>query len=152
MPDEKHGRLSKPVQQFLNYVAVGGAAFAIDFGTLYFLTEYARLHYLASATVGFLAGLFFNYLLCISIVFDFRAIKQPSHEFGVFAIIGLAGLLLNDALIWLLTEYADRHYLLSKLLSATVVLVFNFALRRQLLFSDNCYARHLLGRNIPSSR
>lgn len=125
---------------------VGGAAFIIDFGLLYFLTEHLGVHYLLSATAGFLAGLAANYLLCVLLIFDFRAISKATHEFVLFAAIGIAGLLLNNTLIWLLTELAGFHYLASKLIAAALVLVFNFALRRQLLFSNNRLARRLARR------
>lgn len=142
----------KLVQQFLKYVAVGGIAFLVDFGSLFFLTEHLGVHYLVSATFGFLAGLVVNYLLCISLIFDFRALERTSHEFGLFAAIGLAGLLLNNALIWLFTELVGCHYLVSKLLAAVLVLIFNFTLRRRLLFSDTHIARRLAGRSSPVSQ
>lgn len=151
MTDATASRIRKLLQQFISYVAVGGVAFVVDFGILYFLTEHIGIHYLASATAGFLAGLVVNYLLCISLIFDFRAVKQIPHEFGLFATIGIAGLLLNNALIWLFTELASCHYLLSKLIAACLVLLFNFTLRRRLLFSENSIARRLAGRNSPVS-
>lgn len=152
MSDATTGQPRKLFQQFISYVAVGGIAFVVDFGALYFLTEHLGFHYLLSATIGFLAGLVVNYLLCISLIFDFRAIERTSHEFGLFAGIGIAGLLLNNAMIWLLTEVAGCHYLLSKLLAAALVLVFNFTLRRRLLFSDTPVARRLAGRSPLTSR
>ena len=152
MTEDTHRQLQKLLLQFISYVAVGGAAFVVDFGVLYFLTEHLGLHYMVSATAGFLLGLVVNYLLCVSLIFDFRAIDRASHEFALFASIGVIGLMLNDLLIWLLTELAGRHYLVSKLLAAALVLVFNFALRRQLLFSDNRLARQLSGRNSAAPR
>ena len=136
----------KLLTQFVSYVAVGGVAFVVDFGALYMLTEFFGLYYIASATAGFLLGLLINYLLCILWIFDFRAVEKASHEFGLFAAIGIAGLLLNNLLIYLLTESAGFHYLISKMGAAALVLIFNFALRRQLLFSNNSFARRLVGR------
>ncbi|MCK6404954.1 MAG: GtrA family protein [Rhodocyclaceae bacterium] len=141
----------KLLQQFISYVAAGGIAFVVDFGVLYFLTDHLDIHYLASATAGFLVGLVVNYLLCISLIFDFRAVERTPHEFGLFAAIGIAGLILNNALIWLFTELAGFHYLVSKLFAAGLVLLFNFTLRRRLLFSDNLVARRLSSRNPPVS-
>ena len=147
MTGEDSHRFQKLFSQFLRYVAVGGAAFVVDFSVLFFLTEHLGVYYIASATAGFLVGLVVNYLLCVFLIFDFRAINNPSHEFGFFAAIGIAGLLLNNSLIWLLTELAGFHYLASKLVAAALVLVFNFTLRRQLLFSNNRFARRLAGRS-----
>lgn len=139
--------LRKLLTQFVSYVAVGGVAFVVDLGTLYLLTEFFGIYYIASATAGFLLGLIVNYLLCVIWIFDFRAIEKAAHEFGLFAAIGIVGLLLNNLLIYLLTEFVGIHYVISKMIAAALVLVFNFALRRQLLFSNNRYARRLSGRS-----
>lgn len=114
---------------------VGGIAFLADFGILYFLTDRLGLHYLVSATLGFLCGMIVNYLLCIAWVFDFRRLNNRAAEFAAFGTIGIAGLALNNLLLFGLTEHAGLHYLLSKLVAAAIILVFNFSLRRYWLFS-----------------
>lgn len=133
-------RLTSPLrhplaQQFIRYVGVGGFSFLVDFACLYLLTDLAGWHYLLAATAAFVAGLVTNYLLCLRWVFDFRRMHHRLHEFVVFGIIGLAGLLLNNLLLFLLTEEVGLHYLLSKLFAAAFVLLFNFSLRRWMLFS-----------------
>lgn len=122
-------------QQFTRYVGVGGFSFLVDFACLYLLTDLAGWHYLLAATAAFIAGLVTNYLLCLRWVFDFHRMGNRLHEFVIFGIIGLAGLLLNNLLLFLLTEAAGLHYLLSKLFAAAFVLLFNFSLRRWMLFS-----------------
>ncbi len=123
------------VQQFIRYVGVGGFSFVVDFACLYLLTEYIGLHYLLSATLAFCAGLTTNYLLCLLWVFDFRRMQNRLHEFFVFGAIGIGGLLLNNLLLYTLTDIIGLHYLLSKLFAAAVILLFNFSLRRWMLFS-----------------
>lgn len=124
-------------RQFTQYVVVGGLAFVIDFSTLYVLTRHGELHYLASATVGFTLGLVVNYLLCTAWIFDYRKLRNRMHEFVIFAAIGIAGLLLNNFIIYALTDWAAVFYLHSKLIAAATILFFNFGLRRAILFSGN---------------
>lgn len=142
----KYGDLAK---QFAGYVVVGGIAFICDFTTLYVLTDLFGLHYLVSASAGFLLGLLVNYSLCIRWLFSYRAIRNSVHEFALFSTIGIAGLFLNNALLYVFTDGLGFHYLFSKLAVAGIVLVFNFATRRHLLFSDNAYARWL--RRFPAA-
>jgi putative flippase GtrA len=120
--------------QLLKYALVGGAAFLLDFSLLYLLTEYLHFHYIVSATIAFIAGLLFNYGLSVRWVFRERALSSKLAEFLVFSLIGVIGLLLNDGLIWSLTEVGKLHYLLSKVLAAVVVFFWNFFARRQVLF------------------
>lgn len=124
------------LNQFIRYVGVGGTAFIVDFGCLFALTEYAGLHYLVAATIAFCVGLTTSYVLCLVWVFDFRRMENRLHEFLVFGAIGIAGLLLNNLLLWLLTDLVGFHYLLSKVFSAAFILFFNFGLRRWMLFSS----------------
>lgn len=127
--------MSRLVHQFSRYLLAGGSAFVVDFATLYFLTERLGFHYLVSATVAFLCGLLVNYLTCILWIFDYRRLNRRWQEAGLFVAIGIAGLGLNNLLLFGLTEGLGVHYLLSKTLTAGLVLLFNFFLRRGILFT-----------------
>ncbi len=129
------------LKQLFQYLIVGGIAFIVDFSVLYGLTEFVSLHYLFSATMGFIFGLLVNYTLCVRWIFNYRPVENRTHEFAVFATIGIIGLVLNNFLLYGFTESIGIHYLLSKLMAAGFVLVFNFSLRRHILFSDTRYAR-----------
>lgn len=131
MVSDKRNRIS--VQMF-KYVIVGGVAFLLDFSMLYVLTEYLHIYYILSATAAFIAGLLCNYLMSVFWVFHERALSNRLAEFLVFSLIGVIGLLLNDGLIWSLTEVGRLHYLSSKVLAAAVIFFWNFFARRQLLF------------------
>ncbi|MDD5333801.1 MAG: GtrA family protein [Rhodoferax sp.] len=121
--------------QFGRYFLVGGGAFINDFALLYVLTEFGHLHYLLSASLAFLAGTAVNYSLSVSWVFEHRSVDNRMHEFALFALIGILGLVFNAALIWVFTELAQLHYLGSKMIAATLILLFNFGARKALLFS-----------------
>lgn len=121
--------------QLLRSLIVGGGAFVVDFTVLYAFTEFAYLHYLVSAAIAFLAGVVMNYSLSVAWVFDQRALASRTHEFTVFALIGVAGLLLNLALMWFFTEALRLHYLNSKAVATILIFLFNFTVRRTILFS-----------------
>lgn len=128
--------ITRTIRQFSQYVLVGGLAFVVDFTALFMFTENLGLHYLVSASIAFLLGMVNNYLLCIAWIFDYRALSNRAHEFAIFFLVGIAGLVLNNLVMFLLTEFADFHYLLSKAGAAALILIFNFSLRRSLLFSE----------------
>lgn len=121
--------------QFLRYFLVGGAAFMVDFTLLFVLTEFGQIHYLLSASAAFMAGVTVNYALSVSWVFSNRSIDNRMHEFAIFAVIGILGLVFNAALIWLFTELIGFHYLGSKMVAAALIFLFNFGARKVLLFS-----------------
>lgn len=124
-------------RQLFRYALVGGVAFAADYGTLWALTEYAGLYHLISAAVAFVVGLVVNYLLSIWWVFTVSRFDKAWFEFAVFAIIGIIGLGLNEAIIYVGTDVMDLHYMLSKVISTGLVFFWNFFARRTLLFQTN---------------
>jgi putative flippase GtrA len=120
--------------QLARYVVAGGLAFVVDFGSLFLLTEFGGLHYLLSAAIAFCLGLVTNYLLSIVWVFNRRTLSNRWLEFLLFGLIGLAGLGLNELILWFLTDRMGLHYLASKMVSAVLVLLWNFLARRFSLF------------------
>jgi putative flippase GtrA len=121
--------------QFFKYAFVGGIAYCVDFGSLFFLTEVVKIHYLVSAAVAFILGLLTNYALSILWVFPRRTLANKRVEFLIFSIIGLIGLGLNEVIIWFFTEFVHFHYLISKIFSTFVVFIWNFFARKKILFS-----------------
>lgn len=129
-----YGTTDRLLVQFVRYFFVGGFAFVVDFGLLYILTEYAGLYYLLSATLSFISGLLVNYIISCIWVFSNSKFKNRLVEFLFFAAIGVVGLLLNDALIWLFTDCIGTHYMFSKIVAAAIVYLWNFFARKYLVF------------------
>lgn len=120
--------------QFLRYVVVGGLAFVIDFGTLALVTRVLGVHYLIATAIAFTAGLAFNYTLSTLWVFSHRTMKSAWAEFAVFAAIGLAGLAMSELMMWALVSGLGVAVLVAKLFVTGVVFVWNFGVRKLLLF------------------
>ncbi len=129
----KHEADSTHVQLF-RYMFVGGAAFIVDFGSLFILTQYFGIYYLVSAAIAFVLGLAANYALSISWVFNRRTLENRTLEFGVFTFIGIIGLGLNELFIWFFTSEIGFYYLISKIISAIIILFWNFFARKFTLF------------------
>ncbi|MES2352971.1 MAG: GtrA family protein [Pseudomonadota bacterium] len=130
-----NAKWSTLVAQFTQYVIVGGIAFAIDFSLMVGLIERLGIDYLIAATLSFLVGLMVNYTLCVCLVFEERSLKSRTHEFAVFSLVGIAGLGLNASIMGFMVGVIDFRYTEAKLVAAAFILLFNFTLRRQLLFS-----------------
>jgi putative flippase GtrA len=120
--------------QLYRYAIVGGIAFAFDFASLFALTHFLGVHYLVSAAVAFVIGILVNYALSTAWVFTRRSVQSKRVEFLVFALVGVAGLGLNTLFMWFFTEIARFHYLLSKIVSAMLVYLWNFFARKYTLF------------------
>jgi putative flippase GtrA len=120
--------------EFARYTVVGGIAFAADFGVLFLLTRFAGVYYLISAAISFVLGLAVNYAFSRVWVFSHRTMSSATLEFTIFALIGVAGLGLNELGMWLLASKLGVQYLLAKIITAVFVYIWNFAARKYSLF------------------
>ncbi len=116
------------------YFLVSVVALGVDYGLLVALTEVLRVPYLISGGVGFLAGAVVAYLGSVRWVFSARRVADRGRELTLFVLIGVGGLGLNELLLWSLTEVALLHYTGAKLGAAGAGFVFNFVVRKVILF------------------
>ena len=122
--------------QLFRYVIVGGIAFLVDYGLLFSLTEFFHFHYLLSATISFIAGLIVNYAISTRWIFRHSKLDNRLMEFIIYSLIGVIGLLINNAMLYLLTDSFHIHYMFSKLITAAIVMGWNFIGRKIILFKS----------------
>ncbi len=128
-------RLKEFISSFVRYLVAGGAGFLIDYGIFATCHEVFGWHHLLSATIGFICGLVFVYVVSNKWVFTNRKMQhQQVVEFIVFSVIGVIGLLLTVLFMWIFTDVCSIHALISKLLTTALVLVWNFGARKYILY------------------
>ena len=66
-------------------------------------------------------------------VFKRREGMRRTREFALFAILSVAGLIINDLLMWAGTEFSLIDYRLTKVFATIVVMVWNFVTRKVFL-------------------
>jgi len=130
-------RFGSAAGEGMRYLVASALALAVDFGMYSGLIRLADVDYLAAAPLGFAAGLATIYLLSVRWVFGFRRIASQRAEFAVFAVIGLAGMALNQVIIYAVVKTLPGFYEVGKLISAGTVFFFNFVFRKLLLFTRN---------------
>jgi len=123
------------IKEFLLYVIAGSIAFASDFTVLYFSTEIVGVHYLISNLISSSFGLLVAYLLNIHWVFKYRRYPTTVIELPIFISIAIAGMLISELLLFIMVEKSSINYLWAKIMIAGIIFLFNFVIRKRLLFS-----------------
>lgn len=123
---------SNSVIQFFRYVFVGGIAFIVDGGSL-FLIEKTGINYLIAAVFAFVIGLICNYILSKLLVFK-KSKVDGRVEFIVYGVIGVIGLLFTEIIMYILTDIVGIYFMLSKVVAAIIVLLWNFLARKIILY------------------
>lgn len=120
--------------EFRRYFAISLAALGVDFGVL--LVAAMWLHYLLAATLGFMLGAVTSYVLAVRWAFGHRRLAhRPRTEFVAYTLVGIAGLGINNLVIFLAVEYLSLSLVVGKAIAAGVTFAFNYLGRKATLFS-----------------
>jgi putative flippase GtrA len=120
--------------KFIKFCIVGFSGMVIDFGTTWLLKEKARLNkYIANST-GFILAATSNYIW--NRFWTFHS-ENPSiaTEYFSFILISLAGLGINNLILYLGTEKLKMNFYLSKLIATGFVTIWNFIMNYLITFS-----------------
>ena len=120
--------------QFFRYFGVSGICLLIDAGVLFILTKFAGINYLISTFIGYSLGLVLNYILSVNWVFKTKRLASKPMEFGIFVVIGLIGMGINQGVMWLCTDLIGLYFMLSRLISAVIGHTWKFFARKYILF------------------
>lgn len=139
MDKEKYIKLFK---EFIRYVIVGGISFLADTGTLtlfeeFIFTQKEGAGLFISTAAGFIVGLIVNYILSLIFVFKSSENERSGKDvksFIVFTIVGIIGLGLTEIGMYVGVTLLSLHYIFTKIIVAAIVLVWNYAGRKILIF------------------
>lgn len=126
--------------QLVRYGLAGGTAAGVNI--LVYAVLWRLLHsrwpdhdYQVANVFGFLCGNIVSYTLSTRWVFEYRRLRKPIHEFGVYFAIGLVGLAWSALFLWMLVSAAHLHRDLAKIITVGIVFAWHFGARKVALFS-----------------
>ena len=117
------------------YLALSAAALAVDVVLLWALASVVGLPYLMANGIAFVIASIVAYLGSVAWVFRHRRFDNRTAEYLIFVAIGIAGLTVNEAGLWLGVELMVLPLLAAKAFAAGTSFAFNYALRKVVLFS-----------------
>ncbi|RBP97707.1 sugar translocase [Bifidobacterium aemilianum] len=143
--------MRKLIEQLVKFGVVGLIAFLIDWGVLNLLVIFAHMNSVAAGIISFLVSLAFNYLASMKYVFKHREDMAQWMEVLIFFISAAIGLLINVIILagftFGLILGTGRYVLftnIGKLVSALVVAIWNFVIRKWLLDDTHTHASNRL--------
>jgi putative flippase GtrA len=119
--------------ELLRYFLCSALALGVDL-TVFSLAISYDIGWATAAAGGFTFGLLVAYFLSIRFAFAHRSMSDARLEFALFALSGILGLALTQLVLWVMIVQLEAQVHASKLLAAGFVFVFNFTVRKLLLF------------------
>ena len=126
--------------QFFRYCFVGGLATLVEGGALWLIQHFVFREQIGftvyiSQGIAFVLGLIANFVLSKLFVFQEKSeTTNAVGEFVTYAVVGVVGLLIKELLLWVFNIQIGWHYMLVWVFSTVIVLIWNYAGRRVLLY------------------
>lgn len=123
------------ILQYAKFAVVGITSLMVDYGVLVFLTENTAfgLDYFQASAFSYTISIFVNYILSMKYVFHGRDDMSRMKEAGIFFVLSLIGLFLNQMAMWFTVECLGIYYGAAKLLSTLMVTNYNYISRKKFL-------------------
>ncbi len=118
--------------QFSRFFVVGASSALIQFSVLIGLVEIFSVSPIFASALGYLAGAVINYLL--NHYFTFKSSLSHRQALFRFSINSLFGFFINFSMMYIFMHYYP--YLLSQVLTAIMILSWNFLIHRCWTFRD----------------
>ena len=119
--------------KIIRFSIVGGIATLIDFIFLYIFKEFLNMDVIIANTLSFIISVTYNYIASIVWVFDINKEKNKKIQFILFILFSIFGLVLNNTILYILTDIFNMYYLISKVVATFIVMIFNFITRKRFL-------------------
>ena len=125
--------MNKIVNKIIRFSVVGGIATIIDFVCLYIFKEFLNINIIIANTLSFIISVTYNYIASITWVFDVNKNKNKNVQFILFIVFSVVGLIINNVILYILTDKLNIYYLISKVIATIIVMIFNFITRKKFL-------------------
>lgn len=122
--------MEKIIKQIFKFGIVGGICFLIDYIILFICTDIFNIYYLISSIISFTISTVFNYILSVKWVFNVKRQNEKKKNFIIFVTFSVIGLILNQIIMWFGVEILSIYYMITKIISTIIVMVFNFITRK----------------------
>lgn len=118
--------------EVIRFAFTGGVCFVLELLCLTLLVEVFHLNVLIATALAFLVSVAANYVICIKWVF-IGAENGGAGVKATFLLTSGVGLGLNELFMWLMTGVMGIHYMIAKVISTLLVMVWNYFTKRMVL-------------------
>jgi putative flippase GtrA len=119
--------------QVIRFLAVGVLSVLIEFVLFALLVNILHVEYMRANLMAMSVSILCNYVMSCNVVFD-SGRSRGKVTFSLFMLFTLAGLLLNQFLLWFLVEKLIINVMAGKVLAIGTVAFFNFFTKKHIVF------------------
>lgn len=114
---------------FIKYTLVATVGLTCDMTTLYMLVEYARFPVLLATALAFMVAVIVNFNLHKRWTFHDTS-HDLKRQFTSFFVISIMNFVLTLVCMFIFVDLVHLWYVLAKIITATLVLIFSYIMNR----------------------
>lgn len=123
------------VIRIMRFLAGGGIGVSAYYITLYSLTEFTGMWYVASSIIGSILNYGINFILQKFWVFRNRNTRDISRQIVIYFLAQIGFFLTNILLLYLLVEHTHIHYLVAQLILTVLLTIASFVITKKIFTS-----------------
>lgn len=124
---------ARGAKRFIKYAGVGVSTFLFDLLLLFILIDFFHVHHVVAAGLAFLIAVSCNFLISRRLVFKGTE-RAAGKSYAAFILIAGCGLVFVSGLMYVAVDIIGLHYLVSRILIAGVVGMWNYLMNLYLNF------------------
>ena len=123
----------KKYKNFPIFFIIGCGCAVLDLALIYILTDIVGIWYLLSGVLSFVVTASVNFAL--NKRFTFRNTStEYRKQYSQFIIVAIMGLMINTSVLYLCTSVLGIWYLVSRVVSSLVAMVWNYLMNSKVVF------------------
>jgi dolichol-phosphate mannosyltransferase len=135
---EPEGRIWGELRKIVKFGAVGGSGIVVNTAILYALTSMLGMYLMLSSILAIETAVVTNFVLNDLWTFGEDDKKRNVFErFLMFNGVSMAGILINMAVLYVLTAFFGVYYLTANVVGIVVAFAWNFVLNRNFTFVEH---------------
>lgn len=124
--------LNPALVKALRYIISGGSAAVVNIGTLYLLTHYFSVWYIAASIIAFLLSFVVSFTLQRTWTFEVKGNRSLVEHTTLYFLVVLGNLFLNTGFVFVFVEYLHLSYVLAQFLAGLIISFVSFFLYRRI--------------------
>ena len=124
--------LSNKYKQFIIYSIIGVTGASLDFIIYALLTEKLEIDNVLANVISTTFGIIDTFVL--NLLFDFKVKDNLGKRFVTYYLVGLSGLLLSSAIIYIFVDLLEFNNLVVKLVSIIFVVMLQYNFNKRVSF------------------
>jgi putative flippase GtrA len=126
--------MNMPLPRIVRYILSGGTGAVVNIGTVFLLTHYLGLWYLASSICAFLFSLFVSFYLQRTWTFKQTMPHTMTRQIMLYLAVSLFNLALNTGIVYVCVEYLGLWYVFAQIFAGAIVAITSFFFYKNIIF------------------